>query len=130
DAVERIGHLEPHPGRAFLPNNQQYVTPEVFVTDTGKRRTPELAIEIRNHLEEVIVTTDPYISGVMNDAVTSLREQYDYDRAQEVLKRLSEISMLDGEQRAVVKACLAMVRDNELTISTNNDQVPHLRISN
>jgi RNA polymerase sigma-54 factor len=31
EAVARIGRLEPRPGRAFLPDNQQYVVPEVFV---------------------------------------------------------------------------------------------------
>jgi RNA polymerase sigma-54 factor len=30
-AVERIGHLEPRPGRDFLPDNQQYILPEIFV---------------------------------------------------------------------------------------------------
>lgn len=31
EAVERIGCLEPRPGREFLSNSQQYVLPEVFV---------------------------------------------------------------------------------------------------
>jgi RNA polymerase sigma-54 factor len=35
DAVERIGHLEPRPGRAFLPDNDQYILPEVFVQKVG-----------------------------------------------------------------------------------------------
>jgi RNA polymerase sigma-54 factor len=35
DAVERIGHLEPRPGRAFLPDNDQYILPEVFVHKAG-----------------------------------------------------------------------------------------------
>lgn len=35
DAVERIGHLEPRPGRDFLPDNQQYVVPEIFVQKVG-----------------------------------------------------------------------------------------------
>ena len=30
-AAERISHLEPHPGRDFLPETQQYIVPEVFV---------------------------------------------------------------------------------------------------
>ena len=30
-AIARIGLLEPRPGRAFLPDNDQYVLPEVFV---------------------------------------------------------------------------------------------------
>jgi RNA polymerase sigma-54 factor len=36
DAVERIGHLEPRPGRAFLPDNDQYILPEVFVQKAGE----------------------------------------------------------------------------------------------
>jgi RNA polymerase sigma-54 factor len=35
DAVERIGHLEPRPGRDFLPDNQQYILPEIFVQKVG-----------------------------------------------------------------------------------------------
>ena len=35
DALENIARLEPRPGRAFLPNNDQYILPEVFVTRSG-----------------------------------------------------------------------------------------------
>ena len=35
DALENIAKLEPRPGRAFLPDNQQYVLPEVFVQRSG-----------------------------------------------------------------------------------------------
>ena len=31
EAMQRIAMLEPHPGRDFLPENQQYVVPEIFV---------------------------------------------------------------------------------------------------
>src|SRR5213080_5022238 len=34
-ALERIGNLEPRPGRAFLPDNNQYILPEVFVQRIG-----------------------------------------------------------------------------------------------
>lgn len=34
-AVARIGLLEPRPGRAFLPDNDQYILPEVFVSKVG-----------------------------------------------------------------------------------------------
>ncbi len=34
-AVARIGNLEPRPGRAFLPDNNQYILPEVFVQRLG-----------------------------------------------------------------------------------------------
>jgi RNA polymerase sigma-54 factor len=35
DALARIARLEPRPGRAFLPDNDQYVLPEVFVHRSG-----------------------------------------------------------------------------------------------
>lgn len=34
-AMGRIALLEPRPGRAFLPDNDQYILPEVFVTQSG-----------------------------------------------------------------------------------------------
>ena len=34
-AIVRIGLLEPRPGRAFLPDNDHYVLPEVFVVKQG-----------------------------------------------------------------------------------------------
>ena len=35
EALERIARLEPRPGRAFLPDNDQYILPEVFVQKVG-----------------------------------------------------------------------------------------------
>jgi RNA polymerase sigma-54 factor len=34
-AMERIRNLEPHPGRDFLPDNDRYISPEVFVQKVG-----------------------------------------------------------------------------------------------
>ncbi len=34
-AAERISHLEPHPGREFLPDDNQYIVPEIFVQKAG-----------------------------------------------------------------------------------------------
>ncbi|MCU0771282.1 MAG: RNA polymerase factor sigma-54 [Verrucomicrobia bacterium] len=36
DALENIGKLEPRPGRAFTPQDEQYVLPEVFVQRVGE----------------------------------------------------------------------------------------------
>ena len=36
EALQRIARLEPRPGRSFLPDNDQYVLPEVFVQKTGE----------------------------------------------------------------------------------------------
>jgi RNA polymerase sigma-54 factor len=35
DAMENIARLEPRPGRSYLPDNDQYILPEVFVTRSG-----------------------------------------------------------------------------------------------
>ena len=35
EGLERIARLEPRPGRAFLPDNDQYILPEVFVQRVG-----------------------------------------------------------------------------------------------
>lgn len=35
EAMKRIAHLEPHPGREFLPDNDIYILPEVFVNKSG-----------------------------------------------------------------------------------------------
>ena len=35
EAMKRIAHLEPHPGREFLPDNDVYILPEVFVNKSG-----------------------------------------------------------------------------------------------
>ncbi len=34
-ALARSEHLEPHPGREFLPDNDRYISPEVFVQKLG-----------------------------------------------------------------------------------------------
>ncbi len=36
DAIASIGRLEPRPGRAFLPDPQQFILPEVFVSKVGE----------------------------------------------------------------------------------------------
>jgi RNA polymerase sigma-54 factor len=35
EALARIAHLDPRPGRAFMPDDNQYIVPEVFVTHAG-----------------------------------------------------------------------------------------------
>src|SRR5437870_7341609 len=77
EALERIARLEPRPGRSFLPDNDQYVLPEVFVhradgefvVTTNNEHIPHLRIsntykdlmaqgensaEVRNYIREKI----------------------------------------------------------------------------
>ena len=50
EAVDRISHLEPRPGRDFLPDDQQYVVPEVFVQKVGNEYTVSVNGDAVPHL--------------------------------------------------------------------------------
>lgn len=49
-AVDRISHLEPRPGREFMPDDQQYVVPEVTVQRSGSDFTVSVNNESIPHL--------------------------------------------------------------------------------
>lgn len=199
-AVERIGHLDPRPGRAFSADNQQYIVPEVFILDASVVPTKELADQIQFQLISHLIANDQAalelascgnlndeqrltvnqcfsclesgqdggmrlkagfnyreatdklrqltgharlserqkstvrqwisILELTEDAVTSLKVQFDYDAALKALRQLTEASSLSQAQKQIVNGCIARVVGNELTVATNDEQIPHLRISN
>lgn len=73
NAAERIKHLDPRPGRAFLPDNNQYVVPEVFVTlgedgwvvTTSQEFIPRL--RICNHYKDIM--SDPHADEATREYV-------------------------------------------------------------
>jgi RNA polymerase sigma-54 factor len=50
DAFGRIAHLDPRPGRAFMPDDNQYIVPEVFVTLVGDEFTVSTSNDHVPHL--------------------------------------------------------------------------------
>ena len=48
EAIERIGHLEPKPGREYLPDNEHYVVPEIFI-----RRGSDGKLKVASNNEHV-----------------------------------------------------------------------------
>jgi RNA polymerase sigma-54 factor len=50
EAIERISHLDPRPGRAFLPDNDRFVLPEVFVQKAGEEYIVTMNDEYIPHL--------------------------------------------------------------------------------
>jgi len=107
DAVERISHLEPRPGRDFLPNNQQYILPEVFVQKVGDKwvvstnndQVPQLRIsntykdimaqaessaEVREYIREKIRAGKFLIKSLHQ------RQQTILNIAREIVKRQSD----------------------------------------
>ncbi|MBU6398940.1 MAG: RNA polymerase factor sigma-54 [Verrucomicrobia bacterium] len=71
EAVARIGRLEPRPGRAFLPDNHQYVVPEVFVQRTGD----EFVISTNNeHIPHLRISNTYKDLMAQADSSTEVRE--------------------------------------------------------
>jgi RNA polymerase sigma-54 factor len=50
EAIARIAHLDPRPGRAFLPDNDRFVTTEVFVQKVGDEYVVSMNNEQIPHL--------------------------------------------------------------------------------
>ena len=107
EAADRIGHLEPHPGRAFLPDNDQYIIPEVFVQKVGEdwvvtlnnEQVPHLRIS--NHYKDVMARaeTTPDVREYIRDKIRAgkflikslhQRQQTIHNIATEIVKRQRE----------------------------------------
>ncbi|HPU55386.1 MAG TPA: RNA polymerase factor sigma-54 [Verrucomicrobiota bacterium] len=107
DALENIARLEPRPGRAYLPDNDQYVLPEVFVqkqgddfiVTTNNEHIPHLRIsntykdlmaqgdnspEVRNYIREKIRAGKFLIKSLHQ------RQQTILNIAKEIVKRQRE----------------------------------------
>lgn len=107
EALQRIARLEPRPGRAYLPDNDQYILPEVFVTkqgdeylvSTNSEHLPHLRIsntykdlmsqaqnsaEVRNYIREKIRAGKFLIKSLHQ------RQQTILNIAKEIVKRQRE----------------------------------------
>ena len=104
EAADRISHLEPHPGRAFLPDNEQYIVPEVFVQKVGEdwvvtlnnEQVPHLRIS--NHYKDMMsrAETTPDVREYIRDKIRAgkflikslhQRQQTIHNIATEIVKR-------------------------------------------
>jgi RNA polymerase sigma-54 factor len=76
DALGRIGRLEPRPGRAFLPDTDQYVLPEVFVQKVGSDFVVTTNDEHIPHLRISNIYKDLMSQGENSDEVKNyIREK-------------------------------------------------------
>jgi len=69
ETLAKIARLEPRPGRAFLPDNDQYVLPEVFVQNNGGDFTVTTNDEQIPHLRISNVYKDLMAAGENNAEV-------------------------------------------------------------
>jgi RNA polymerase sigma-54 factor len=76
ESLGKIARLEPRPGRAFLPDTEQYVSPEVFVTKVGDDFTVATNNDNVPHLRISNVYKDLMSAGENNAEVKNyIREK-------------------------------------------------------
>jgi len=76
ESLAKIAHLEPRPGRAFLPDTEQFVSPEVFVTKVGDTFTVTTNNDNVPHLRISNVYKDLMAQGENNAEVKNyIREK-------------------------------------------------------
>jgi RNA polymerase sigma-54 factor len=76
ESLAKIARLEPRPGRAFLPDTEQYVAPEVFVTKLGDGFTVATNNDNVPHLRISNVYKDLMAQGENNAEVKNyIREK-------------------------------------------------------
>ena len=101
DAAGRIAHLEPRPGRAFLPDNQQYILPEVFVVKVG---------------DEWQVTTN-------NDQVPHLRISNSYKDLMSQAESSAEVREWIREKIRAGKFLIKSLHQRQTTISNIGKEI-------
>jgi len=94
EAVKRIALLEPRPGRAYLPDNDQFIVPEVFVSKTG---------------EEFVVTTN-------NEHVPHLRISNTYKDLMAQANSSSEVRDYIREKIRAGKFLIKSIQQRQQTI--------------
>lgn len=103
NAIARIGLLEPRPGRAFLPDNDQYVLPEVFVVKQG---------------DELVVTTN-------NEQIPHLRISNTYKDLMAQADSSAEVREYIREKIRAGKFLIKSLHQRQQTILNIGKEIVH-----
>ncbi len=103
EALERIARLEPRPGRAFLPDNNEYILPEVFVQKAG---------------DEFIVTTN-------NEYIPHLRISNTYKDLMAQSQNSAEVRNYIREKIRAGKFLIKSLHQRQTTILSIAKEIVH-----
>ncbi|MCU0787232.1 MAG: RNA polymerase factor sigma-54 [Verrucomicrobia bacterium] len=103
DALENIGKLEPRPGRAFTPENQQYVLPEVFVQRVG----------------------DDYVVSTNNEQIPHLRISNTYKDLMATSRNEPEVRNYIREKIRAGKFLIKSLQQRQSTIANIAREIVH-----
>lgn len=101
DAIASIARLEPRPGRAFLPDNDQFVVPEVFVIRSG----------------------DDFVVSTNNDHIPHLRISNTYKDLMSTGDKNTEVRNYIREKIRAGKFLIKSLHQRQATISNIAKQI-------
>lgn len=139
EAMARIARLEPRPGREYLPDNDQYVVPEVFVQRSGddfvvttnNEQLPRLRISntYKDLMARSAVDTgalvaafrgqDGAVPPLIEQAVEAIRQEDD-PRALALLKQVGEQPGLSRAQKQALMVAQAQVQEKRAFVEARN----------
>ena len=131
ESLAKIARLEPRPGRAYLPDNDQYILPEVFVQKSGDdfvvttndEQIPHLRIS--NTYKDLMTQSAPAISelensfnifgggskGAVEQIVAAIKGNDDALALLELQKLAESTSHLTKEQVTAINHTIAQLRE-------------------
>jgi len=138
-AMGRIARLEPRPGREFLPDDEQFVIPEVFVRKVGEEyvvttnnsEIPHLRISNTykdlmsrgavdlSGLDRLAVEGDEQTRGLAGAVVAAVRGKQDVEAVMLLQRWLAESASGDPAL-PVVQRTLAEVRERQSALETRS----------
>ena len=139
EALGRIARLEPRPGREYLPDNDQYVTPEVFVqrvgddyvVTTNNEQIPHLRISntykdlmARSAVDTAALTTAfagaaEGVATLVDQAVKAVNANNDA-AALAALRQAMDQPDLTPRQKQVLQISLAQVQEKAAFVEARN----------
>ncbi len=139
EALARISRLEPRPGRAYLPDNDQYILPEAFVQKSGddfvvttnNEQIPHLRIS--NIYKDLMARSavdvhglENILKGLKGAAKTALEHSiaaikaHEDSKALSGLKKLMEQVGLTKEQRQILHHTMVQVQEKQAFVEARN----------
>ncbi len=138
-ALERISRLEPRPGRAYLPDNDQYILPEVFIQKNGEdfvvttnnEQIPHLRIsniykDLMSRTAVDVHSLETLVKGIKAGAKTHLEhaiaaiKSHEDTRAMSELRKLEDFDSLTKEQKQIVHVVAAQVQEKQAFVEARN----------
>ncbi len=139
DALGRIARMEPRPGREYLPDNDQYVSPEVFVqrvgddfvVTTNNEQIPHLrisntykdlmsrsAVDIAS-LTSAFAGAEGEIQTIVDQAVKAISSGEDTAAVAAVRQALDQADLTPA-QKQVLQITLAQVQEKAAFVEARN----------